>query len=237
MNEIEYPILIKSQAHRNQFVTLLFGMFIGLACFILSFYLWQQYQIYIMIFSMISVLTISISIFKYFEPQYCLGLTDDKLFYYHRQGKWSISWSNIQLVHHPKGNDGLEQRDINFIGIKLRSYDCETNTISPRLANHLLHEQNNLLILAFQNNEIEVEQTQINLAPFKTSSGQEITGPIAAWLHQMKILRRIYGYDLYIPINCFNSPADQIISLFKKNQQRAISSINDIKLYQNNIND
>jgi len=237
MNEIEYPILIKSQAHRNQFSTMLLGVLLALSCIISSFYLWQAYQVHIIIFSLISVLIISISILKYFEPQYCLGLTDDKLFYYHRQGKWSISWSNIQLVHHPKGNSDLEERNINFIGIKLRSYDCDTNTITPRLANHLLHEQNNLLILAFQNNQVEVEQTQINFSPFKTSQGKEITGPTAAWLHQMKILRQIYGYDLYIPINSFNSPSEQIISLFKKNQQRAISSINNIKLYQNNINE
>ncbi|PAJ74717.1 hypothetical protein CJF42_09150 [Pseudoalteromonas sp. NBT06-2] len=237
MNEIEYPILIKSQAHRNQFVTMLLGVFMTLSCIISSFYLWQQYQIYIIIFSLISVLIISLSILKYFEPQYCLGLTDEKLFYYHRKGKWSISWTNIQLIHHPKGNDDLAERNINFIGIKLRSYDCDTNIITPRLANHLLHEQNHLLILAFQNNEIEVEQTQINFSPFKTLQGQEITGPIAAWLHQMQILRKIYGYDLYIPINCFSSPTEQIISLFKKNQQRAISSIDNIKLYQNNINE
>lgn len=237
MNEIKYPILIKSKAHRNQFTTMLLGVFIAFVCFITSLFLWDQYRVYIMIFSLISVLTIIIGVLKYFEPKYCLGLTDDKLFYYHRQGQWSINWSNIQLVHHPKANDDLEERNIDFIGIKLRSYDCETNSITPRLANHLLHDQNNLLILAFQNNEIDVEQTQINLSVFKTSQGQEITGPIAAWLHQMKVLRKVYGYDLYIPIDSFNSSADHIISLFKKNQQRAISNLTDIKLYQNNINE
>ncbi|SFD19888.1 DUF2982 domain-containing protein [Pseudoalteromonas denitrificans] len=223
MQESEFPILIKSQAHRNEFSTMLLGILLGCVCIFTAFFLWHQYKIHIMIFSIISVLIICISIFKYFEPKFCLGLTDEKLFYYHKQGQWSINWNNVLLIHQPKMSNNVENKNIGFIGIKLRSYDCETNNITPRLANHLLHEQKPLLILGYHSNNIEVEQTQINFSPFKTSNGQNITGPIAAWLHQMKILRKLYGFDLYIPINSFTPSSEQMIKLLKQNQQKNTS--------------
>ncbi len=231
MKENIPEILIKSKARRNKYTTTMLGSVLCLLSWLAANTLWQAYQLQLIFISLIGLLLIVIGLFKYFEPRFCLSLTPEKINYYHRHGQWSIHWDNIQIIHQPKFNSQNDSGTIPYIGIKLRNLDASSNMITPRLANHLIHEQNPLLVLAAQLNEIDAENTQINFSTYKTQDGSEVTGPIAAWLHQTCVLRKLYGCDLYIPVNNFMQSPEQMLTLLKRCQQSALklSTIKEVK--------
>lgn len=220
MNKDLNQTLIKSPARRNKLFSLLAGLVLCCASALFGYW-WPEFHLYLVLGYLVGILLIFISLLKYYEPSYSLALTPDKLIYIHRHGQWSIDWQDIVLVTQPSVSYGLERRYIPYLGIKLRDVSGVAASVSPRLANRQIHEQRDILILACQQELITVEQASLNFSPYRLNDTTKITGPIAAWLHQIKVLHSAYGCDLFIPVTSFSQPPEQMISLFKQYQLSA----------------
>lgn len=60
----------------------------------------------------------------------------------------------------------ITQAQLAYVGIKLNNLDPIANNIYPRLAKKLIHEQQQLLILAVNNKAISFEDSLINFEPY-----------------------------------------------------------------------
>jgi hypothetical protein len=159
-----------------------------------------------------------IGFFKFKEPEHSLELTRDHIIYYHRCGKWRISWENIQRIDVPRITKGVEQIELEMIGFKLRDADTFLDEISPRLITYLLMEQRPLTM---QNRDPNCPSGKcygadmIEDEKFLRASGQTIKGVSAMFGNRMEKLRGQLGYDIFISTNEIDRDAAKFISLLK----------------------
>lgn len=166
--------------------------------------------------------------FKLKEPKHSLELTREHIIYYHRRGKWRISWQNIQRIDVPRITKGIEQVELEMIGFKLRDADIFLDEISPRLITYLLMEQRPLTM---QNRDPNCATGQcygsdmIEDGKFVRTSGETINGVSAMFGHRMAKLRNQLGYDIFISCNEIDRDASKFISLLKECQLAAVTTL------------
>ena len=177
----------------------------------------------LMLVSVSGIVLMTIGLSRYLEPANSLSVESESLRYFHRYGQWSVSWHTVQRIFVPSFHYQLERQDIPFIGIKLNQIEQIANQVFPRLASRLLHEQRAILVLAVQQGDITMEQAQLNFSPFKMTQGYELTGPIAAWMHQMHALHQAYGAHLFIPLNCIEQSSDELIKLLEQYRRASLT--------------
>jgi len=175
-----------------------------------------QFKSQLMLLALVAVVLMVAGVATRLEPKISLSLSSNKLRYFHRYGQWSLPWESVVRVFQPSFSYALERRDIHYIGIKLSDVEVISERISPRLASRLIHEQRDILVLACQQGEITQQQLQLNFSSYKMPSGFEVTGPIAAWLHQVEVLHQAYGAHLFVPTSCFSQSADELIKLLNE---------------------
>jgi hypothetical protein len=209
-------IAIKAAARKNaQFLTVL-GAAGLLICMLAANFWWDSARLVLVLLILVSFLVMLVGVFKHFEPQDSFILSPSALQHFHRHGNWLVNWDNIMLIAQPKVTVGIESKELNYIGIKLRDLSLLSGAISPRLANRLLHEQRDLHVLRCKQTGVSVFEGILNDNPYKTTAGKKVTGPVAAWLHRTEQLREALGYDLYIPLNASDRSPDEFIALLKQ---------------------
>ncbi|MEH6454562.1 MAG: DUF2982 domain-containing protein [Psychromonas sp.] len=158
---------------------------------------------------------------KYFEPQVSFSITPDFITYTHRKGQWQLLWQDIIRIGDVKADVKGEHIQLPYVGIKLHSLENIAKNISPVLANKLLHEQQELLVLAITNNDVDVQDTFINFSPYVLN---DVTykGPVAAWLYRTEHLAKAYGYHLFLPESSLDRDINEFFSLLKQCQQYVI---------------
>ncbi|GAC28742.1 DUF2982 domain-containing protein [Brumicola pallidula] len=165
-----------------------------------------------------------IGFFKLKEPKHSLELTREHIIYYHRCGKWRISWENIQRIDVPRITKGIEQVDLEMIGFKLRDADIFLDEISPRLITYLLMEQRPLTMQNRAHNAATGRSygaDMIEDEKFLRTSGETIKGVSAMFGHRMGKLRNQLGYDIFISTNEIDREATKFIALLKDCQDSA----------------
>jgi hypothetical protein len=167
-----------------------------------------------------SLLIIFFGILKINEPQYSFILTRQWLTHIHRYGQWRISWQNILRIDQINLTQGIEQLTLPYLGIKLKQLTAISEHISPRLANRLLHEQRELVMLCLQLKLIDYQQSHINFSPFALNNTM-VSGPLAAWLHRSELLHQVLGFHLYIPCSALDRDSLDFIRLLRQCQQCA----------------
>ena len=114
-----------------------------------------------------------------------------------------------------RANVLAEYQHLPYLGIRINSLENIAQSISPRLANKLLHEQQELLLLGVRNQEIDLQNGVINFDPF-TLNGVTYKGPVAAWLYRTELLQKAYGYHLFLPESSFDRDLIEFLSLLKE---------------------
>ena len=141
----EKTIKIKAIArHHGMFITLM-GFIALLLVALLSSYFWQQARFPLMFMLLTSGVAIFIGLLKLAEPQHSLILKTEDISFYHRHGKWQLSWHQIHNVHSVTNTVGVTRKELNYDGIKLPCVDVLVNNISLRLANRLSQEHKPLI--------------------------------------------------------------------------------------------
>ena len=195
--------------------------FIWLGCislfvfWILSLFLWQIFKIQLIFLISATLVLILIGVLKYLEPGTSLFITPKTIRYCHRHGQWALPWQDIIRFGELKADVQGEHIQLPYVGIKLNNLDHIAKSISPRLANKLIHEQQELLILAIANKEVEFEGSLINFEPY-TLNEVIYKGPIAAWLHRSEQLAKAYGYHLFLPESSLDRNLNSFLKLLKK---------------------
>ncbi|MCJ8270192.1 MAG: DUF2982 domain-containing protein, partial [Psychrosphaera sp.] len=133
-------ITIKAIARQNAQPMMIFGACGLLLCTLAASFWWHDYRLNIVLFFLISLVTLIIGLFKHFEPENSFELTPSGMVYFHRRGSWQVSWDNVMIIEQPKLTEGVETKALSYIGIKLRDSQVLAKVISRRLANQLLQE-------------------------------------------------------------------------------------------------
>ncbi len=191
-----------------------------LISFMLNFYYWSVHKIPLMFGMFVCLNIIFIGYMKHSEPKFSYQLRRSHFTFIHRVGYWRIFWSDIIRIGDVNTTIGAHAQPLPYIGIKLKSLKGLASSISPRLANRLIHEQQELLILAVKNREHLLDNGLINFAPFVLDENT-FKGPVAAWLHQTELFQKIYGYHLFLPESSFDRERAAFLSMLKKCQYYA----------------
>lgn len=207
-------LLIKPQSKRNGLFLLVLGLVFMLICFMLNMAYWHLFKLQLTVLMLASFIVVLIGYFKNNEPQISYKLTPETLKYYHRRGQWQLNWSNVLRIGEVNADILGARVRLPYIGIRLTSLESLAQSIPPRLANKLIHEQQELVKLAVKNSQLTLVQGAIHFDGYKFK-GQLIKGPVGAWLHQSDNLAIAYGYHLYLPEDSFDRDLDQFLSLLK----------------------
>lgn len=195
------PIYIKAMSKRNGFTTLLIGM-VGLLLSVMWLTLAPDWLFLAGIFlTSASLVTLLIGWFKLRDPDHSIEISPSRILYHHRRGNWEIFWDNIQRIDCPRVSQGLEQVELDAVGIRLKSYAPFLHRVSPRLATHLLMEQRPLLIHSHDKNCRTGDcfnQEMFNDRHYTLEDGHVLTGIKAMLANRMSQLRTQLGYDIYI---------------------------------------
>ena len=167
----------------------------------------------------VCMIGILIGYLKGSEPSVILTLEDNELIYHHRYGHWRLVYSNILRVGIPKVSKGLEYKSLSYIGVSLVDLDDFLQGLHPRIAGKLLIEQRSLLRLAI------VRECPDGTCPsdmvfddveYKSPAGVKYTGLIAMFANRMVNMKRLLGYELYIPTNTLDDDIDKVLALLRQ---------------------
>jgi len=208
-------IKVRPNSKRNALTLICLGGVLILIFWFISLFLWQVFKIQLILLICVSLMISFIGLLKYLEPETSFFITPEMLAYCHLNGKWTLPWKDIIRFGEIKAYVRGEHTQLPYLGIKLNSLEHLAKNISPRLANKLIHEQQELIILAIMNKEISAENDLIVFEPY-TLNGVIYKGPIAAWLHRTEQLAKAYGYHLYLPESSLDREINQFLKLLKE---------------------
>jgi len=214
-------ISIKPSANRHGLFLTLTG-FLALIFFIfISSYFWQQARLVLIFFILLSIVTCVIGLVKQYEPKVSFLLTPQAITFVHRYGRWQVNWQEIRQIGQIRETFGIEIEELPYIAFSLAKLDPLARHISPRLANRLIHEQKPLLMYCISRQLLSTEQSAINFEPFVLSDGQTLKGPVAAFLHQCRVLHQALGYHLFVHASNIDRPLDEFCQLLRRCKTQA----------------
>jgi hypothetical protein len=214
-------ICIKAQSNHNALFLILLASILFMLTLVLSQHYWRQFHLVLTFIYLAELVVFITGLAKYFQPQFSLTLTPSYLKYQHRYGQWQLSWQDIQRISLMNETLGVNPLQLPFIGIRLTAIATLATSISPRLANRLIHEQRPLLAMAIRLRLITLEQSQLNFSPFILANGEIIKGPLAAFLHHSSILHNALGYHLFIPESALDRQLNEFCVLLNQCKQSA----------------
>jgi len=217
----EDSIKIRPSANHHGAFLMIIGALFLLIVLIASSWLWADWKLSLIALIMCGIVTIVTGILKKIQPTHSIILTKNHLNFIHHCGTWSLTWQNIQRISIPKTIYGLDENKVPYIGIKLYCITPLAKNISVRLANRLIHEQKSLLIWAINHELLTFDEIIMNFSPFKLDDATIIKGPTAAFLHQMLVLEKAFGFHLFISNTAIDRELELFCTLLKQCQQYA----------------
>ncbi len=214
-------ILIKARSNHNALFLLLLASILFMITLALSQHYWRQFHLVITFIYLTELVVFITGLAKYFQPTFSLTLTPNVIKYHHRYGEWQLNWQDIQRISLLNETLGIDQLQLPFVGIRLTAIATLATSISPRLANRLIHEQRPLLAMAIRLQLISFEQSQLNFSPFTLANGEKIKGPLAAFLHHSSVLHNALGYHLFIPESALDRELHEFCVLLNQCKQSA----------------
>jgi len=208
-------IQVKPNSKRNRLFLLCLGCLLLCVCLLLNLLFWDDYRIQLIFIMSASFMVLFVGLLKCLEPPISYLITPETISYYHRSGHWYLPWEDILRIGDIRADVLGQHVQLPYLGIRVNSLTNIAQTISPRLANKLLHEQQELLMLAVKNHEIDLQDGMINFEPFELN-GVTYKGPVAAWLYRAEELNKAYGYHLYLPESSFDRGLIEFLGLLKE---------------------
>lgn len=217
----EAVIAVRANAKRNGITTLIIG---GVALLVgtLWLVLLPEWLFLAGIFVVSGALvTLLIGWFKLREPEHSLLITPHAIRYLHRSGNWLLEWDNIQRFGCPRIRRGLDHLELEMIALRIKDYGPFIQSLSPRLATHLLMEQRPLLLQKDDDNCATgacYNQDFLDDTHFKLGNGEVLSGVQAMIANRMKQLRAGLGYDVFIAANELDRSPQAFIQLLHECQ-------------------
>ncbi len=216
------PIFIRAASKSNGITTVVFGV-VGLVIAALWLAFLPDWLFLAGIFvTSAALVCLLVGYFKIREPDFSLEIAQDFITYRHRLGSWRIHWEDLQRADCPKVRHGLDHVPLETIGFRLKSYTDFLNTISPRLATHLLMEQRPLLM---QNTDANCasgscyEQSMFDDKHYIMEDGTVLNGIKAMLANRMVELRSRLGFDVFIASSELDRDAGEFAALLAQCQK------------------
>ncbi|WP_159084190.1 DUF2982 domain-containing protein [Saccharobesus litoralis] len=159
-----------------------------------------------------------IGVLKIFEPVVSCELDDTGFIYCHRKGLLKVRWADIRRVGEVSIAEGLENRALPFIGIKLIAIDNLLEETSLRVMSSLIVEQRALLtqIMSRQCQMGEcIGEEILNTDPYKTET-KEYKGVQAMFANQLCLLNKYAGYHIILAEGLLDRKPSEFIQLLKQ---------------------
>ena len=214
-------IAIKAEARQNALSLMVFGCVGLLVAALAANFWWDELRLQIVFGFLASFVTMVLGLFKHYEPLNSFELTPEGIRWNHRHGTWLVDWDNIMMIEQPRVTVGTESKSLNYIALKLKDSESLTRSLPRRFANQLLGEQRDLYFLACQVENISLFDRQINDSPYKMATGEKVIGPVGAFMHRTAMMRQIFGFDLYVPLNACDREPDEFVALLKQCKEAA----------------
>ena len=210
-------IKIRAASKRNGLTTFIVGIGVMIVAILLLMLLPESVYLFGIFALSGAIVTLLIGWFKMREPPHSIELTKRYIHYQHRHGKWQLDWTNVQRIDVPRISQGIDQKPLSMVGIKIKDYQPLLESISPRLATNLLLEQRALLLHnngcatggCYNNDLIEDDK-------YKMPDGKIIKGIPAMLANRMRKLRNSLGFDLFISVAELDRSSDDFVALLKQ---------------------
>lgn len=219
-------IYIKAVAKRNAITCLSLGLMGVLLVSVMLAFLPDAFFLAGIFLLSASIVCFLVGWFKLREPEYSFLLSRDSLKFAHRKGEWRLPWSNIQRVDCPRLSYGVTPVELEVVGVKVRDYRVFLDTLSPRLAMHLLIEQRPLLMHALRascQSGACYDSHFLNDDSYLLANGERIKGIKAMFANRMMQLREHYGVDLLIAASDLDREPIAFVELLRHCQRAAVS--------------
>lgn len=221
------PIYIRANAKRNGLTTIIIGV-VGLMFSSIWLNVVPEWLFLAGIFmTSASLVALLIGYFKLREPAHSIEISPNSILYFHRRGRWTVPWQDIQRVGCPSVRRGLDHVELEVIGFRLKDYTQFLDGISARLATHLLMEQRPLL---FQTDDDKncasgscYQQSMFDDKHFVLPDGRKLTGVKAMLANRMRELRDRLGYDVFISASELDRSPAEFVGLLQRCQQARIN--------------
>ena len=204
MNKSAHHIQLRASANRYSIEFMLVG---GLAiAIIMLFVTLRGTPINVIEIAVVAtaILAVILGFLKSREAFYSFQLDNRKVTYFHKVGCWFVKAENVSLVGIPTASDGVEQIELNAVGVKLKDESAFLDTLHPRLACKLLIEQRHIFLQAVKmhcKSGSCPSKWLVEPSEFQAGSGQIYTGLIAMFANRMQHLNTLTGYHLLLPAN------------------------------------
>lgn len=222
-SEQSEKICIRATAKRNGMTSLFLGA-VGLIAAALILVVLPSYLFLFGIFvTTTAIVALLVGWFKLREPAHSFEITKQAIFYYNRRGRWQLAWDNIQRIDIPRTHQGLEQRELDLVGIRVRDYGPLLKSISPRLITNLLMEQRPLLLQA-ENCPTGTcySEAMFEADKYKLEDGTQLKGIPAMMANRMERLRTLFGYDLFISASELDRDKAEFVQLLRQCQNQIV---------------
>jgi hypothetical protein len=218
MSGSDSSITIRAASKRNGITTTLIGA--GLIVFaLLVMNIFPKYLFLPGVFiASAGIVGLIMGWFKIREPVYSMEITPLGIRYIHRNGEWWLDWENVQRIDAPRVTRGIETRDLEVVGFRLKDVEPVVDSISPRLATNILMEQRPLLLQNQDKNCTTGTCAGSDLLEddrFKLPDGRLLRGVQAMFAHRMSKLRERLGYDLFIAAAELDRPVNEFVTLLR----------------------
>ncbi|GAB2996204.1 DUF2982 domain-containing protein [Psychrosphaera aestuarii] len=210
-----FPINMPSKVSSHLYIMRLIAFTVA-AIFTLVFALFDVFN------SKVLLIVYAVCIIAFFlgyifsqEPENTLSLTEEGIKYNHKYGSVFLPWSNIQRIGIPTTYDFLSQKELNYIGIKLKHSVQHYESIPLRMASRVLLEQRELQTLIVKENcgkggcsfESFVDQIE-----WTDKSGNKFEGLVAMYANRSELLSQYLGYHVFISGNAFHDEIDVVLN-------------------------
>lgn len=196
-----------------------------MACLLIGWWLLDAAPIALYGLLLAAMVATLLGLLKIREPGTSLRLCPHYLQYFHPRGQWALPWTDIRRIDVPHMDLTQNYQPLPYVGLKLNNYDTLLNNISLRLASKLLMEQRPVLVQALSQScptgSCGMEDL-IENDTFKSDS-KVYRGLLAMLANRMQTLRKILGYDLYIPANSLDRSCEDFVQLLRQYHQQAQS--------------
>lgn len=218
MSGSDDSITIRAASKRNGITTTLIGVGLLLLAFLVMTLLPDVLFLPGVFIASAGIVGLVMGWFKIREPNHSLEITPKGIRYIHRNGEWWLDWENVQRIDAPRVTRGIELRDLEVVGFRLKNVEPLVDSISPRLATNILMEQRPLLLQNQDEKCVTGNCAGADLLEddqFKLPGGRQLRGVQAMFAHRMSRLRERLGYDLFIAAAELDRPVNEFVVLLK----------------------
>lgn len=156
-------------------------------------------------------------------PAIAFTFAKDHFVFHHKSGDLRVAYENIVRVDVVSITQGLERRQIGYIGIKLRAPELMYEEIPLRLASRLLIEQKDLQVRAGKEQcstgRCDID-TIVDQVEWRSKSGLIMTGVAGMFANRSEVLNRQLGFHFYISEQAFDMQSVKAVQIIREQAQK-----------------